>query len=59
MYRLIWYVSQNNYERICLCIAVIIIAFIIFIGEMNINRLCIYMDFIAFISKKKKICYMF
>ena len=33
----------------CLCIVVIFIAFIIFLGEMNIDRICIY-RFIAVIS---------
>ena len=39
------------YERICLCIVVIFISFIIFSGEMNVDRICIYRVYSIYIRK--------
>ena len=57
MYRLIWDNIPINkqlsktYERICLCIVVIFKLFIIFSGEMNVDRICIYRVYSIYIRK--------
>ena len=41
----------------CLCIVVIFIAFIIFLGEMNIDRICIYRFYSSYIIKEENMIY--